>query len=617
MNRRERRAAEKRRDQSARGQDATGCGLADAGISELAAEANRLRGMGRLDEAQQVCRRILTREPGHVPTLNLLGLIAQAAGDHRGALKIFAKAIAADETNAACHYNAGHSQQALGHRGKAMAHFSKALTFGMAEKAVPFILRNPVFFGYIRKIAEKWPLPMASAELFGAEGLATLANELFLCAAMEVAILPHTKIEKVLGLARAELLRLADERAADETDVDENIVAFACALARQCFVNEFVYPLTETESRLAGALRDRLAQDLESSADVTPLTLAAVASYFPLYSLPNAEALLRRDWSEAMTGLLRVQLREPLEEAADRAAIPKLVPVEDRISLEVRRQYEENPYPRWINNPMATFALGQARGTAIPAERQAAQDILIAGCGTGSHAVQIAQVYPNARLLAIDISLTSLAYARRKTRELGLRNIEYAQADILQSGTIGRTFDSIESVGVLHHLAEPLAGWRALISLLRPGGRMRIGLYSDQARKLITEARARIAARGYRATPDDIRRCRQEMMAEPDRWLALIGADDFYSMSGCRDLLFNAMEHCFTIPQIAAFLDENDLSFLGFDPFEDPGTIGRFHDQFVGAADEWDLDQWHRFETDHPETFRGMYVFTVGRGRSS
>ena len=63
-------------------------------------------------------------------------------------------------------------------------------------------------------------------------------------------------------------------------------------------------------------------------------------------------------------------------------------------------------------------------------------------------------------MLAIDISRTSLAYARRKTREAGIANIEYAQADILKLGTLERRFDVIETVGVLHHLAEPTAGLR-------------------------------------------------------------------------------------------------------------------------------------------------------------
>ncbi|MBV9458954.1 MAG: methyltransferase domain-containing protein [Bradyrhizobium sp.] len=613
MNRKERRAASKRRDTSAASPKALALST-DTSIFEFAAEASRLRAMGRIDEAQVICRQILAREPAHVQSLNLLGLMAQASGDHRDAVKMFAKAIAADEANDACHYNIGNSYQVLGNRSKAIAHFSKALAFGMDRMAFTFILQSPAISGYIARIGGKWPLPITNAELFGSESVIPLANDLFLRCAMEATILPSVQLEILLGYARAELLRLAGEQNEDSAETDDDIVAFACALARQCFINEYVYAQTEAERRLANGLRDRLLRGMESGVAIAPLTLAVVAAYFPLHALPAAEALLRREWPATVTGMLQVQLREPLEEASERSAIAALAPIRDSVSLQVMQQYQESPYPRWTINPLNAFAADQARGKIIPtAERQAGLDILIAGCGTGKHAIQIAQVYPNARLLAVDVSLTSLAYARRKTRELGLRNIDYAQADILELGTINRTFDVIESVGVLHHLAEPTAGWRVLVSLLRPAGRMCIGLYSKLARRVITEARARIAARGYGATASDIRRCRQEIIREPDHWGLPIGGRDFYSVSGCRDLLFNVMEHQFTIPEIAAFLRDNELSFLGFESFEDPTVIENFHKQFPGSADEADLDQWSRFEAVHPQTFLGMYVFNLGK----
>lgn len=577
-------------------------------MAGLAAEASRFYGMRRFNEAQEICRQILARDPGHVQSLNLLGLMAQASGDHRSAVKTFAKAIASDEVNAACHYNAGNSYQALGNRAKAAAHFAKALALGMDTRAVSFILQSPIVTSYVGRIAGKWPLPITNVELFGAEGVAPLARDLFLRAAMEATTLANMQLEVLLGYARAELL----QRASNQDAMDDEIVAFACALARQCFINEYAYGQSETESELAGALRDRLLRDLASGAAIAPLTLAVVAAYFPLHALPQTDALLRRDWPAATAGLLRVQLREPREEMEERRAIATLTPIKSDVSVEVMRQYEENPYPRWTINPLTAFAADRARGRTVATEEQQAKlDILIAGCGTGSHAIQIAQVYPNARLLAVDISMTSLAYARRKTRELGLHNIEYAQADILELGAIGRTFDSIESVGVLHHLAEPFAGWRVLISLLRPSGTMRIGLYSDLARRVIVEARARIAARNYRTTADDIRRCRQDIFREAEQWKPLIGAKDFYSMSGCRDLLFNVMENRLTIPEIAAFLNEQGLTFEGFEPFDDPAVLEKFHKQFPGTADETNLDQWHHFEVEHPETFWDMYVFTV------
>ena len=67
-----------------------------------------------------------------------------------------------------------------------------------------------------------------------------------------------------------------------------------------------------------------------------------------------------------------------------------------------------------------------------------------------------------------------------------------------------RRFDVIECVGVLHHMEDPVAGWRVLRRLLEPGGYMKIGLYSERARRHIVAARAFLAARGDPPTPAGI-----------------------------------------------------------------------------------------------------------------
>ena len=72
---------------------------------------------------------------------------------------------------------------------------------------------------------------------------------------------------------------------------------------------------------------------------------------------------------------------------------------------------------------------------------------------------------------------------RGKLLRLGLTNLEYLQADILKLDHLEQEFDIIESVGVLHHMDEPMAGWRVLVDLLKPGGLMKIGLYSELARQ--------------------------------------------------------------------------------------------------------------------------------------
>ena len=195
-----------------------------------------------------------------------------------------------------------------------------------------------------------------------------------------------------------------------------------------------------------------------------------------------ASSLVNRTWPDAIGRLLAQQVREPLEEKSDSDDIPALTAIDDVTSLQVQEQYEENPYPRWIMSPSVqpttvTDYLRSTIGLSAASLPTAVNniDVLIAGCGTGYHSIETAQLFPQSHILAVDISRASLAYARRKVRALGLQNIEYGQADILKLGSIGRQFDLIEAVGVLHHLSDPATGWRALLSLLRPKGLMFVG----------------------------------------------------------------------------------------------------------------------------------------------
>jgi len=299
--------------------------------------------------------------------------------------------------------------------------------------------------------------------------------------------------------------------------------------------------------------------------------------------------------------------------------MPMLTTIDDAVSLQVRSQYEENPYPKWYR--VATLGrpefLDTLIGNMFPKSPFAALgktgrvDILVAGCGTGQPAIRCALKITAAQVLAVDLSLTSLCFAQRQTRALGLTNIDYAQADILRLPSIGRMFDMIDASGVLHHLADPFAGWRALLSMLRPGGLMSLGLYSEMARRHIVYTRDFIAERGYRPTAEDIRRCRQELFHYTDRAPIknVVMTPDFFSINQCRDLLFHVCEHRLTLPEIAAFLAENKLQFLGF--ALDPQTLRNYARQFPTDTAMTDLAQWHRFESENPDTFASMYRFWV------
>jgi hypothetical protein len=140
---------------------------------------------------------------------------------------------------------------------------------------------------------------------------------------------------------------------------------------------------------------------------------------------------------------------------------------------------------------------------------------------------------------------------------------------------------------------------------------MRIGLYSKLARQDIVAARALIAERGYSSSAEDIRRCRHELAGSGDRapLSNVVNRLDFFSTSRCRDLLFHVQEHQFTLPEIAYFLRENKLEFLGFDLLG--GALQSFRRRFPNYGTMADLALWHTFELENPSLFTDMYQFWI------
>ncbi len=192
-----------------------------------------------------------------------------------------------------------------------------------------------------------------------------------------------------------------------------------------------------------------------------------------------------------------------------------------------------------------------------------------------------------------------------------MTSIEFAQADLLKLGSLGRSFDVIESAGVLHHLADPWAGWRVLLSLLRPYGLMRLGFYSEVARRNIVPIRTFIAENRYGDSANEIRRCRHDLldMDKSADFGNTLKSADFFSISECRDLLFHVQEHRMTLAGIDTFLRENNLTFLGFDIAAD--VLQAYKRRFPGDRAATNLSQWQIFENENPDTFIGMYQFLI------
>jgi tetratricopeptide (TPR) repeat protein/SAM-dependent methyltransferase len=573
---------------------------------------------GRHAQAIEQLQRALALAPGSVEVLTNLAKAYMAAEDILQALQTIWRALAMSETQDAkavfveCLRRFRFTADMPELRGAV----ARALTDAWARlddfnaAATDLAKHSAALAQCVAQVGKVWPRRLAGDALWASSEQAAICADPLLRALMESAPICDLDLERFLTCVRRDMLDDALATAPDQV-VEPARLAFQCALARQSFLNEYVYPFDDEEAGKVAQLRQQLADALAAQAEPPALWLAAFGAYEPLHTLPLVQTLTAK--TETLRGLIDQQVNEPLEEMRLRATIRALTPIDDAVSVAVRDQYERNPYPRWAKLPLPAepdTIEGALRALfpSLPAGSATRNgcDVLIAGCGTGHCAIEAARRYRGARVLAVDLSLTSLGYAMRKTRELAITNIDYAQADILKLGTLGRTFDVIEAGGVLHHLDNPFAGWRVLLDLLRPGGFMYLGFYSALGRQHIVAVRNLIAERGYRSSPEDIRRFRQDLVVQGER--SDIGrpwqSPDFFNISACRDLCFHVQEHRLTIPQIKAFLNDNGLTFIGF--VVDPRRQHEAESQF---PNDNELDRWHRYETKHQNMFSGQYHF--------
>ena len=434
---------------------------------------------------------------------------------------------------------------------------------------------------------------------------------------LEKAVNTDPQLERLLPRVRRALLSEALAGRLREV-LGDGGAQFLCALAQQCFLNEYVYDETVEESAEVERLFELIDRDLRHHLEVDGVALARLGTYRPLWKLPFAPQIFRYyepTGSNVLYKVLRMQLIGPTVEKGLRQEIRQVTAITDPVSRAVRRQYEENPYPRWLFMDYHTArGVGTYIGDVLPhlhrreVDWPTAPRVLVAGCGTGKQAISAAMRYAGSSVDAVDLSLASLAYGMRMAMELNVGNIEFVQGDILELESYARAYDVIECVGVLHHMRDPKAGWKILHGLLEPGGLMRIGLYSRTARRAVALARELAVTLGLEPTQEGIRAFRRHVLAlaQDQPLAALQHWADFYTTSECRDLAFHVQERDFTLVDIEVCLDELGLEFLGFE-FADDTPLERYLQRFADDPDATSLANWQRFENGAPETFASMY----------
>jgi len=250
MNRKQRRAALK--------QKLPGGAVADP-AAQLFAEAIALQRQNKFADATRAYKRVLLIKPDHAEANNNLGIVLLAQGK----------------------------------ASEASAHFARALTLmpqlfeqyqGICATLVAVL---PPIGEAIRKTLAAWPKRLTGEEMFGSAGVVAIAGDPLLRCLLQSVPVRELALERMLTSLRAALM--------SESTTD-SVIELGCALARQCFINEYVFATTPKEDVWVDELKSAVA----AGGDVSPMQLVALAMYLPLYALPNTDALIGRRWPPAV-----------------------------------------------------------------------------------------------------------------------------------------------------------------------------------------------------------------------------------------------------------------------------------------------------------------------------
>ena len=572
--------------------------------------------------AEDLYKKIIKIDPSHADSHNNLGFLFKELGKNKEALTCYKNAILANPNFTLAVNN-------LSNLLKEMQLSNVTLTNSSGLKKLILLLfkRNDINHRDIFQNAKSLlfitesndqlkKIVNSNSLLLKNQIIQNLLKEDLFLLMLQKSLMSDQFVEKMLTKLRYEtLINLVKS----DKKISEKNFDFIISLAEQCFLNEYVYVQSEKEINYV----NQLIMKIKNNKEINELKIAILGSYIPLLSNRDIADKLSNYKSKNIlfNNLIDMQINEPLKEKKLVNSIKSLGKISDTVSKKVRSQYEEYPYPRWrytYSNTPTNF-LNIVNGHIKPNRIQINHkfnnpNVLIAGCGTGNHICQAAN-YLNANILGVDLSLSSLAYAKRKVEELGLKNIDFLHADILQLKDLKKKFDVIESIGVLHHMHDPLQGLKILVDLLEPNGFLLIGLYSEKARQDVIKAKDFAKKNKFENSFSGIRSFREAIFKEKNDFelKRLATRRDFYSISSVKDLIFHAQEYRFTLPEIFKMLENLNLEFLGFC---DSKVKNKYSKLFRNDKKNTSFSNWNEFEALEPLAFFKMYTFWVRKKKN-
>jgi SAM-dependent methyltransferase len=139
------------------------------------------------------------------------------------------------------------------------------------------------------------------------------------------------------------------------------------------------------------------------------------------------------------------------------------------LSLDPGRSRFERLYARLFGAPANGLRIRLRR--VLPVTEGHFDGILDAGCGSGVFTFELAKRHPEAQVLGIELERDLVDRGNEIARRAGLTNCRFEQGDVTKLD-FDSAFDLVVSVDNFEHVEDDVSAMRALLSALRPGGRL-------------------------------------------------------------------------------------------------------------------------------------------------
>jgi tetratricopeptide (TPR) repeat protein len=281
----------------------------------LVGRAHVLLALGRIEGALANFDEAVAVAPDRLELLSPLADALLARGEVPRVLATVTRALAIKETGEAkalfalCIRGRKLTSDAGGVRALVRKALSEAWDrpIDLADPAVSLVKLNPAVKDACARAARAWPARLTIEDLTGR--LTAIVDDELLRVVLETVPISDVELQRCLAGIRSILLDAARESPASANE--DGLFRFCCALARQCFINEYAFEATTDELEQVRRLCERTLAAAASGAPLPPLWVVVVAAYQPLTSLPGFDTLRKKSWPASLTALLAQQMEGP------------------------------------------------------------------------------------------------------------------------------------------------------------------------------------------------------------------------------------------------------------------------------------------------------------------